>query len=80
MKARRFLDWLDLNAPICISETNGNIIFTGRCGDAPMWTFCGRDIVSASLGECGDTDEHQPRTDHDIMIVVSERTLTRKEN
>lgn len=80
MKALRFLSWLDLDAPVCIAETNGNIIFTGRCGDAPRWTWSGRNIVSISLGECGDTDEHEPRTDHDIMIVVTARHIKRKVN
>lgn len=78
MKTVRFLDWLMEDAPICISETNGNIIYTGRCGDAPLWTWSERELASIFLGNCGDTDEHTPKTDHDIVIIVSERKLKRK--
>jgi len=65
MKAIKFLDYLQMNAPICISDEKGNILYSGELGNCPRSAFSGRDILDAQLSMC----------EHDIIITVSERRM-----
>lgn len=46
MKVKTFFKkYLNKDAIISLCETNGNINYTGTVGDAPRWTWEGREFI-----------------------------------
>lgn len=64
MKVKTFFEkYLSTDAIICLWEENGNINYTGRLGDAPFWTWQGRDVIKVEgIGE-----------ENDLMIMTTGR-------
>lgn len=65
MKVKTFFEkYLNTDAIICLcEEESGNINYTGRLGDAPFWTWQGREFIKVE-GLCEEND---------LMITTSKR-------
>lgn len=71
MKQRMTVDWflstyLSMDAIVTLCEENGNINYTGRCGEAPFWAWRRRDVVRVEgIGDENDlwviTTAEKPR-------------------
>lgn len=64
MTVSNFFDkYLKMNAIITLSDERGNILYEGRCGDAPFYAWSKRDVIAVEgLGMLDD-----------IIITVSDR-------
>lgn len=69
MKVKTFFEkYLNMDSIICLYESNGDINYTGRLGDAPFWTWQGREFIKVDgLG-----------SENDLMIMTSGRNEAAK--
>lgn len=66
MTVRNFFDkYLNVNAIITLADERGNILYEGRCGDAPFHTWRKREVVN--IEGLGMLD--------DIIITIRERAV-----
>lgn len=70
MKVKTFFrKYLNIDTPICLWQENGDILFTGRLGDALFETWQGRDVLKVEGLGC----------ENDLEILVSPRHTKAKE-